>query len=146
MVRQHHQLSGREFEHILGHRGGQRSLLCCSPWGHKELDMTQQLNNNNKDAALQVLGNENERESVSRSVMSDSLQPHGLQPARLLCPWDFPGKNTGVGCHFFLYGIFPTQGLNPGLPHCGQTLYHLSHQESPGYFLKRNVKSLCDYF
>ena len=40
------------------------------------------------------------------------LQPHGLQPARLLCPWDFPGKNTGVGCHFLLQGIFPTQGSN----------------------------------
>ena len=58
----------------------------------------------------------------SRSVMSDSLQPHGLQPARLLCPWDFPGNNTGVGCHFLLQGIFPTQGSNPGLPHCRQML------------------------
>ena len=38
------------------------------------------------------------------------------------CPWDFPGKNTGVGCHFLLQGIFPTQGLNPGLPHCRQML------------------------
>ena len=47
-----------------------------------------------------------------------------------LCPWDFPGKSTGMGCHFLLQGIFPTQGLNPGLPHCRQTLYHLSHQES----------------
>ena len=36
-----------------------------------------------------------------------------LQPARLLCPWDFPGKNTGVCCHFLLQGIFPTQGSNP---------------------------------
>ena len=35
-----------------------------------------------------------------------------------LPPWDFPGKNTGVGCHFLLQGIFPTQGLNSGLPHC----------------------------
>ena len=42
------------------------------------------------------------------------------------CPWDFPGKNTGVGCHFLLQGIFPTQGSNPGLPYCRQTLYHLS--------------------
>ena len=41
--------------------------------------------------------------------------PHGLQPARLLCPWDFPGKNTGVGCHFLLQGIFPIQGSNPCL-------------------------------
>ena len=39
-----------------------------------------------------------------------------------------PGKNTGVGCHFLLKGIFPTQGSNPGLPHCGQMLYRLSHQ------------------
>ena len=48
-------------------------------------------------------------------VVSDSVWPHGLQPARLLCPWDFPGKNTGAGCHFLLQGIFPTQGLNPRL-------------------------------
>ena len=59
---------------------------------------------------------------VSRSVVSDSLRPHGLQPARLLCPWDFLGKNTGVGCHFLLQRIFPTQGLNAGLPHCRQML------------------------
>ena len=138
---------------------------------------------------------------LSHSVMTDSLRPHGLQPARLLCPWDPPGKNTGVGCHFLLQGvfslvyllvqifwwqsprfylfddvfsesesfsvvsdscepmdcglqgsfvhgiiqhkktgvgslsllqgIFPTQGLNPGLPHCRRILYHLSHQGSP---------------
>ena len=43
---------------------------------------------------------------------------------------DSPGKNTGVGCHALLQGIFPTQELNPGLPHCRQTLYHLSHQGS----------------
>ena len=45
-----------------------------------------------------------------------------------LSPWNFPGKSTGVGCHFLLQGFFPTQGLNPGLPHCRQKLYHLSHQ------------------
>ena len=44
---------------------------------------------------------------------------------------DSPGKNTGVGCHALLQGIFPTQGSNPGLPHCRQILYHLSHQKSP---------------
>ena len=48
----------------------------------------------------------------------------------LLHPWDFPGENTGVGCHFLLQEIFPTQGLKPGLPHCRQMLYHLSHQGS----------------
>ena len=59
--------------------------------------------------------------------MSDSLQPYGLQPTRVLCPWDFPGKNTGVGCHFLLQGIFPTQVLNLGLRHCRQISYRLSH-------------------
>ena len=49
----------------------------------------------------------------------------------LLCPWDFPGKNTGMGCHFLLQGIFPTQGSNPGLLRCRHTLHRLSHQGSP---------------
>ena len=52
---------------------------------------------------------------VSCSVMSDSLRSCELYLARLLCPWDFPGKNTKVGCHFLLQGIFPTQGSNPRL-------------------------------
>ena len=52
---------------------------------------------------------------LSWSIMSNSLQSHGLQPARLHCPWDFPGKNIGASCHFLLQGIFPTQGLNPCL-------------------------------
>ena len=43
------------------------------------------------------------------SVISNSLQPHGLCPAKLLCPWNFPGKNTGAGCHIFFQGIFLTQ-------------------------------------
>ena len=46
------------------------------------------------------------------------LWPHGLQPVRLLCPWDSPGKSTGVGSHALLQGIFPTQGSNLGLTHC----------------------------
>ena len=54
----------------------------------------------------------------SQSVVSNSLRTHRLYPTRLLCPWDFPGKNTGVSCHFLLQSIFPTQGSNPGLPHC----------------------------
>ena len=47
------------------------------------------------------------------SVLSDAMWPSGLQPAQLLCPWDSPGKNTGVACH--AQGIFPTQGSNPHL-------------------------------
>ena len=50
-------------------------------------------------------------------VMSDSLPPYGPESARLLCPWDSPGKNTGMGFHVFLQGIFPTQGSNPRLLH-----------------------------
>ena len=68
--------------------------------------------------------------------MSDSVRPHRWQPTRLPRPWDSPSKNTGVGCHFFLQRIFPTQGLNPGLPHCKQTLYRLSHQKSLDSILK----------
>ena len=67
-------------------------------------------------------------QSAGCSVMSDSLWPHRLLPARLLRPWDSPGKNTGVGCPALLQGIFLTQELNLGPRHCRQTLYHLSHQ------------------
>ena len=48
---------------------------------------------------------EGEKWKWSRSVVSDSLRPHGLQPTRLLHPWDFPGKSTGVGCHCFLHSL-----------------------------------------
>ena len=51
-----------------------------------------------------------ECENVSRSIVSDSLQPHGLQLNKFLAPWNSPGKNTGVGCHSFLQRIFPIQG------------------------------------
>ena len=57
---------------------------------------------------------------ISRSVLPDSLWPRGLQPTRLLCPWDFPDKDSGVHCHFLLQGIFPTQRSNPDLLHCRQ--------------------------
>ena len=62
----------------------------------------------------------------SHSVMSDSLQPHGLYS-----PWNSPGQNTGVGSLSLLQGIFPTQGSNPGLPHCKWILSQLSHKGSP---------------
>ena len=65
----------------------------------------------------------------SHSVMSNSLWLHGLYPTSFLRPWVFPGKSTGLGCHFLLQ-IFLTQGLNPGILHCRQTLYRLSHQGS----------------
>ena len=48
-----------------------------------------------------------------------------------LCPCDSPGENTGVGCHFLLQRIFPTQQLNPGILHCRQILYQLSYEGHP---------------
>ena len=67
-----------------------------------------------------------ESESESRSAVSDSLQPHGLYNQ-----WNSLGQNTGVGSLSLLQEIFPTQGLNPGLLHCRQILYQLSHKGSP---------------
>ena len=64
--------------------------------------------------------------SESGSVVSDSFWPHGL-----FTPWDSPGQNTGVGSLSLLQGIFPTQGSNPGVLHCRQILYQLSHKVSP---------------
>ena len=68
----------------------------------------------------------------SLSVLFSSLLLHGLQPSRLLCPWDFPGKNTGVGCHFLLQGIFMAQGLNTRLLHLLQEMQLESLSEPPG--------------
>ena len=69
------------------------------------------------------------------SVVSDSLWHHGLKlpafPPGSSVHENSPGKNTGVGCHTLLQGIFLTQGLNPGLLHCRQILYCLRHQRSP---------------
>ena len=65
-------------------------------------------------------------ESESHSDVSDSLRLHGLYS-----PWNSPGQNTGVGSLSLLQGIFPTKGSNPGLLHCRQILYQLSHKGSP---------------
>ena len=61
--------------------------------------------------------------SISHTVVFNSLHPLRMYPTRLLYPWDSPGKNTGMGCHFLLKGIFPTQELKLGLLHCRQILY-----------------------
>ena len=99
-----------------GKSQGQRSLKGSwraggySPRNHKELDTTERL----------------------------TLSQYGggglvAKLSRLLCPWDFPGKNTGVGCHFLLQGIFPTWESNPGLLHYRQILYQLNYEGSPKY-------------
>ena len=68
---------------------------------------------------------------VSHTVVSDSLWPHGLKPARLLCPWDSPGRNTRMGCHFLLQGIFPTQKSNSCHLHWQVGSLPLSHLGRP---------------
>ena len=86
---------------------------------------------------------------LSCSVMSDSLQLHGLEPTKLFCPWNFPGKNTGVDCHFLLQGIFLAQGSNPCLLcllHCRQILYPLSHLGSHIQPLRQEKFSIKIYF
>ena len=88
-----------------GKSHGERSLVGYSPSSHKELDWAQ-----------------------SCPTLWDHMD--WLYSSRLLCPWDFPGNNTGVGCHSLLQGIFPTNESNPHLLrllHCRQILYHLSH-------------------
>ena len=88
-----------QFRKAPGDGDTQGSLACCSSWGRKELETTEQLNANE------------ESESVSCSVVSDFFQSQGLWPTRLLCLWNSPSKDTEVGCHFLLQGIFSTQGL-----------------------------------
>ena len=75
----------------------------------------------------QMVGNQEDPvpSSECRSVMSDSVRPRGLYS-----PWNSPGQNTGVGSLSLLQGIFPTQGSNQGLLHCGRFLYQLSFQGS----------------
>ena len=68
-----------------------------------------------------------QRSEVKVTQLCPTLcNPHGLYS-----PWNSPGQNTGVGSLSLLQGIFPTQGLNPGLPHCRQILYQLNHKGSP---------------
>ena len=79
-------------------------------------------------------------ESESHSVLSDSLPPHGLYS-----PWNSPGQNTGAGSFSLLQGIFPSQGLNPGLTHCRQILYQLSHKGTQEYWSRLSIPSPADH-
>ena len=67
---------------------------------------------------------------VVQSLSRVSLRPRGLEPTRLLCPWDFPGEDTGGDCRL-LQGTFPTQGLNPSLLRCRWVLYYRASREAP---------------
>ena len=79
---------------------------------------------------------------LSGSVVSDSLRPHGPQPSRLLCPWDSLGKNTGVGFHALLHGIFLTQGSKLHLLH----LLHWQADSLPRHHLGSPCKLIIDQF
>ena len=89
-----------------------------------------------KIAGKKKIAGSNESRSENCSVMSDFLWSHGLYS-----PWNSPGQNTGVGSLSLLQGIFPTQGLKPGLPHCRQILYQLSHKGSPAMSNLRKNKA-----
>ena len=106
---------------------------CFSWWEHHSFSIfpyhqgwyysvSRKCNNLNTYSPHYVLG------SVA-SVMSNSLQCYGLYPTSFLSLWDFPGKNTGMGCQ----GIFPTQGLNSHLLHCREILYCWATKEAPLY-------------
>ena len=84
----------------------------------KLISQFQLIHQNSSELSLCVCG--------SCSVISNSLRPHGLYSL-----WNSPGQNTGMGSRSLLQGIFPTEGSKPGLLHCRQFLYHLSHQGSP---------------
>ena len=98
---------------------------------------------------IPVLHSQFESENESCSVVSDSLLLHGLYS-----PWNSPVQNTGVGSLSLLQAIYPTQGSNPGLRHCRQILYPLSHKGSlfsiwlfriltTGWTLRHILKKLC---
>ena len=72
------------------------------------------------------------KEKISHTVVSDSLQSRGLQPARLLCLWSSLGKSNGMSCHFLLQGIFLTQGLNLGLLIAGRFFTNGATREALG--------------
>ena len=129
MVGWHHRLNGHGFGWTLGVGDGQGGLACWGSWGDsvrydwptelKWTDITKLWNNFGmpqlwNTTVILILSQLIYVHVCSAAIMSDSLQHHGLYPARLLCPWDYPGKNTGVGCHFLLQ-VISTQESNPHL-------------------------------
>ena len=135
---------------------GKRSLVGYSSWGHKRIRHNLETKATTipyfnvpplaglcrycNFYELKVRGNPVSNKSTGRKVkVKVKLLSHArlftttwiVACTKLLHPWDFRDKSTGVGCRFLLQGIFPTQGSNPGLSHCRQMFYCLSHQGSP---------------
>ena len=78
---------------------------------------------------------------IASNMYSESVHSSSAySSARLLCPWNSPGRNTGVGSHSLLQGIFSTQGLNPELLHCRHIPYDLTHQGSPTLLPEKKEK------
>ena len=110
------QNQGCEMQRTAGEKKPHRLPKVCFSWNDESV-MTK---SGMREGGSSCLLRERERVCVcvrACSVVSDSVRPHGLQSTRFLCPWDFPGKNTGVGCHFLLQGIFQIQWSNPCLSH-----------------------------
>ena len=115
--------------HVLGWASGDPGSILASGRSPGEengnpLQYSCQENSMDRGACRATVHSESQSESCS--VLSDSLQPHGLYS-----PWNCPGQNTEVGSLSLLQGIFSTQASNPGLPHCRQILYQLNHSGSP---------------
>ena len=103
---------------------GKRRLACYSLRDRKELDTTECAHTHKDSLDSNILCSHLPKVKVTQSRLT--LCDHGLQS-----PWNSPGQNTGMGSLSLLQGIFPTQGSNPGLPHCRRILYQLSHKGSP---------------
>ena len=134
-------LPGSSLHGILQTRILEWVALPSSKWSSRPRDLTYPAFAGNfftTSATRETLLNIN----VSCSVISDSLQPHGQLLARFVSTKNSSCKNTGVGSHSFLQGIFLTQGSNLGLLHCRWILYHLSHQGSP-FWTPESLISSC---
>ena len=135
MVGWYHWLNRHEFEQALGVGDGQASLACCSPWVVDRQAWRAAVHGLWSQTRLRDWTDWTELFTLCCCAyllpLCPTLRACGLQPTRLLCPWDSPCKNIGVGCHPLHQGIFLTQGANPGLPRCRWPIYHLSHQGSP---------------
>ena len=122
---------------LLQHLSSKVSILQCSAFFMVQLSLSSVVLESKKRKSVttstfspsichEVMGSEDSiLVSENCSVVSDSLWSHVLYS-----PWNSPGQNTGVGSLSFLQAIFPTQGLNPGLPHCRRILYQLGHKWS----------------
>ena len=121
---------------------GVRGVVSRNFSGEVKLELISRPSPKKRNAKKQNL-NLKEEHACMRVTLSPSCltlcHPMHCSPARLLCPWYSPGKNTALGCRALLQGIFPTQGSNLHLLHCRQILYHLSHQGSPLHHSRKMI-------